>query len=754
MKIKPWIVAIISSLLSITFNSYAEYPKLPTDRPNNKSNSSFYYKPTTNWYIKNYNLSKYSNYKELYNKYNGHLPSGHGLSILQAEGLQTPSNKGDISYLFNKHSSNTHSNTVYGILTELSTYPILYTKYSTLSPNLDSFHSSTTADLRDFLYNNFSSVSSYPEKDVDGNSVTPPKLLNISNTNGGSSIDLLNRFDKFVEENDMVSCTAASSGSYGNATTSGMSYNSIVVEQEYVNPNNYSGAQYNAHGFPRYKPDLIAHHLGASSYSTPFVCSAAAILLEKAKNEERLNNAYNSIVIKSILMAGATRFNYKASTNWTGHISEISQPLFYDGPWERVSDTQPISKKYGAGALNILSSYEILNSGEYPLNITQSSRGWDYESSLNKNMPIKYHFSLDKKSMFSSLLTFHRKIDDNMESSLPDYKVSVFDSNDNLMAISDNTTSNVELIEKALEPGDYYIEVILKDADYTDKLSYAIAWTSKEILPRAQEIKTEITPNGLKISWENDLDIDAKYRLITSSSHDFSTNRQDIYFNSNITKEFILDSQFDAYYIQLVRYPSDENVAFQYPSEPAITSTTQLKPIVMYSTPKTYPTFGLFDGAQTTREGTNNYCKNYLPDEYTGFNTLAFLSLNSSDTIKNFKNIYNFDSSRKVISSSGTVIKDSWDSLMDHGPDISLKEALQTSGNKFWSQTLADGSTSRLLSEPSKSCNQYTTTDSAASIGTGDLRKTSYSHPFDTSWIGGNSYPRCSTKQHVICVAY
>ena len=134
----------------------------------------------------------------------------------------------------------------------------------------------------------------------------------------------------------MVACTAQSSLESGNWTNSGTSYNSIVVDQYYGNSNNFDGAKLNDHGAPRYKPDLVARsgRGSATSYSAPTVCSAAALLLERAEVDVAVSNAYNSVVVKAILMAGATRFNYRISTEWRDMSRRLSQ---------RSSDTRRYS---------------------------------------------------------------------------------------------------------------------------------------------------------------------------------------------------------------------------------------------------------------------------------------------------------------------------------------------------------------------------------------------------------------------------
>ena len=487
------------------FTHKSAFKRLSADRF--RSVEELYYKSTV-WYVYNYNFAKYSGYQDLLKKFDRHLPSGRRLTILQAESAHTPDDIGDVKHLFDYESASSHSETVAGILSQIAEYQLLYTKYETFSVHLDSFHTADTGDLRSFISSELSGDNTYPATSHDGISIEPAKLLNISNTNGGDIALLVRQFDKFVEENDMVACTAQSSLSEGNWTTSGVSYNSIVVDQYKGNSNNFDGAKLNDHGTPRYKPDLIARSATGrgSSYSAPTVCSAAALLLERTEVDASVSNANNSVVVKAILMAGATRFNYRISTEWRD-VEKVLRtgvehaPLFFHGEWERTSDALPTSYKYGAGALNVLAAYEILDAGEFDADGLQpvAIRGWDHAEGLMVGDVNAYRISIEEKSMFSAVLIWHRYIDDNFTSYLPDYEISVYDNNEMRVAHSDNGTSNVELVEVRLAPESYRIEVQVKsDGGSADGLSYGLAWITREICPEPQNL----TVNSLADSWE------------------------------------------------------------------------------------------------------------------------------------------------------------------------------------------------------------------------------------------------------------
>ena len=530
------------------------------------------------WYIRNYDFAKYSGYQDLLDKFDRHLPTGRGLTVLQAENTHTADDIGDVKHLFDYEDSSSHSERVAGFLSRLETFRFQYTKYSTFSVDLDSFHTADTEDLRAF-FPQMTSGSSYPATSYDGLPITPAKLLNVSNTNGGSSAPLVRQFDKFVEENDMVACTAHSSLPEGNWTTSGMAYNSIVVDQYYGNPNNFDGAKLNDHGSPRYKPDLIARSAFSSStsYSAPTVCSAAAMLLERASVDDAVANATSGVVVKAILMAGATRFDYRISLGWSD-IQEIADPpirgalpLFYYGEWQRTSDALPTSPKYGAGHLNVLAAYDILDAGEFDAGGTEAvgSRGWDYADGLAEANVNTYQLAVAQESMFSAVLVWHRYIDDDFVSYLPDYEVSVYDNNGMRVAHSDSLTSNVELVEVKLAAGTYRLEVTVKsDGDSAEDLSYGLAWIAKEIALPPQTLNIESLSDSWELSWDvGGAEAGYKYRLQVSAGAQFSTIEKDVYLDV-ATYTYPPPADERTRYFRVFTYPQDGNVAYFYPSSP------------------------------------------------------------------------------------------------------------------------------------------------------------------------------------------
>ena len=559
------------------FDHSSAFPQLPEDWWHYREGLEEF-----NWYLQTYNFAKYVGYQDLLVKFDRHLPAGRGLTVLQAESSHTPDSAGNVLHLFGNPVFDSHSAMVAGYLTERQSYPLHWTGYQTFSLYLDNFHASTTANLRTFAAG-LGSGPTYPETSYDGTALTPAKLLNVSNSNGGGA-ETTRHFDKFVEENDLVACSAVSGGAGGNWTTSGNAYNSITVHHTRFHESIFEGAKVNDHGEPRYKPDLLtwSGEGRASSYSAPTVCSAAAMMLERAQVDAGVANAYNSVAVKAILMAGGTRFNYRISSHWSDVqvVNEeelVSEPLFGWGEWERTSDVLPLSPKYGAGGLNMLAAYEILDAGEFDAGTDAvGARGWDYAEGHAVGDTLTYPISLDRETVFSALLVWHRYVDDAFASHLPDYEMSVYDDADTRVAFSDSVTSNVELIEAKLAAGDYRVSVRVKsDGGSTDGLSYGLAWIGKEVLAPPVDVVLDESETEWTVSWQEQSD--RRYRVSVATDAGFSGIDREVFVDGGSYGYAVPDDGTQRYF-RVYAYPEDGMVAYQYPSVPVTVQPPEAQP--------------------------------------------------------------------------------------------------------------------------------------------------------------------------------
>ena len=227
----------------------------------------------------------------------------------------------------------------------------------------------------------------------------------------------------------------------------------------------------------------------------------------------------------------------------------------------------------------MLAAYNILHSGEFDAGGLQpvSTLGWDYADNLMVGDVNEYRVFIEKKSMFSAVLVWHRYINDDFNSYLPDFEISVYDATEMRVAYSDNGTSNVELVEIELAPGSYRMEVRVKsDGGSVDGLSYGLAWITKETCPEPQNLNV----NSLSDSWEITWDLGGvepvehrKYRLEVSEDEQFSTIEKEVFVDMN-QYTYPAPTEWPTRYFRVYTYPKDGDVAYFYPSPPRTVQST------------------------------------------------------------------------------------------------------------------------------------------------------------------------------------
>ena len=245
-------------------------------------------------------------------------------------------------------------------------------------------------------------------------------------------------------------------------------------------------------GEGRMTPDIVADG-SSTSYSTPIVSGAAAILVEAARAEgarrEANPNAERAEVIKAALMAGARR-----DAAWTNNPA--------DAGLDRGVTARPLDEVFGAGELDVNIAHLILTAGEQdgaasePVSDNIAHEGWDLVT-LTPSSNRFYRFSIDSAATeVSILVAWNRWVDSTMAFwELPDFNLELFqvDGDENLIpltgnfglgvfdsgnVVSDSKVDNVELLHvRDLEPGEYVIQLsrddLLPTPFFTDA---AIAW--------------------------------------------------------------------------------------------------------------------------------------------------------------------------------------------------------------------------------------------------------------------------------------
>ncbi|HEX4084152.1 MAG TPA: S8 family serine peptidase [Chthoniobacteraceae bacterium] len=212
----------------------------------------------------------------------------------------------------------------------------------------------------------------------------------------------------------------------------------------------------------RSKPDITAP-ASATSYSTPLVSGAAALLIQEGlRLKTNANAATDSRTVKALLLTGAAK----------------------PSGWSHTS-TAPLDPNYGAGVLNVYNSYEELMGGRYSpgTNGINASRGWSYGIITSKAKAAgtaDYTISTGSSGALIATLVWNKGYG---AAGINQISLFVFDSGGNQLAESVSTVDNVQHIYlTGLSGGTYRIEVqkaagrIGSAAVAAASCTYALAW--------------------------------------------------------------------------------------------------------------------------------------------------------------------------------------------------------------------------------------------------------------------------------------
>lgn len=245
--------------------------------------------------------------------------------------------------------------------------------------------------------------------------------------------------------------------------TYGSIYNGITVG---VSDGDHSrgGTVYDISG--RVKPEIVAPN-AFTSFATPYVSAAAAMLIEAAGSEAA---AKDQLTLKAILLAAANKSPFP--------------------DWDQ-SYNRPIDEIYGAGQLDVFEAYFIQNAGQQAAGGTMNERGWNL-ASLNTNASHTYGIKVPEGfglRNFSALLTWNREVSRtesgrgrfttvSYDPSLADMSLELKAAGASSIYLSDSSVDNLEHIWRdagnALGPGEYTLTVATDLA-----AEYAIAWRSE-----------------------------------------------------------------------------------------------------------------------------------------------------------------------------------------------------------------------------------------------------------------------------------
>jgi hypothetical protein len=230
----------------------------------------------------------------------------------------------------------------------------------------------------------------------------------------------------------------------------------------------------------RCKPDLIAPGGppgNATSFSTPHVAGAAALLMQAALRGDGgsdTNSAFDMRTIKALLLNGAVK-----PADWTN------------------ANSSPLDARYGAGVLNVFNSYKQLAGGKNNSSATNlisigaahspvagtnfiaATSGWDFEniSSTATNDAVNHYFFNATNGFVTATLVWNRQLG---ETNINDLDLFLFNAaNGNLVACSTSRVDNVEHIFVPQLPAGIYDLQVLKNGStnvVSDSETYALAF--------------------------------------------------------------------------------------------------------------------------------------------------------------------------------------------------------------------------------------------------------------------------------------
>jgi hypothetical protein len=231
----------------------------------------------------------------------------------------------------------------------------------------------------------------------------------------------------------------------------------------------------------RCKPDITAP-AGATSFSTPLVAGAVAVLLQAGMRGDGGNDiiaATNSCTVKALLLNGAVK-----PADWTNGAAT------------------PLDARYGAGVLNVFNAYEQLlkrkqtnlvlgsvatNAAHFPTGATNTIgalSGWSFTnltSSSSLDAVAHYYFNVTNapnQAAFTATATlvWNRQ---QSQSSINNLQLFLYNAgNSNLVAVCTSAVDNVQhLFVPVLPPGRYDLQVLKRGGAYVSAAeTYALAY--------------------------------------------------------------------------------------------------------------------------------------------------------------------------------------------------------------------------------------------------------------------------------------
>lgn len=274
---------------------------------------------------------------------------------------------------------------------------------------------------------------------------------------------IIRRFDYMISRDNVVAVVGVNNGSAStNQNLMSTAYNALSVG---TSDGNFSATATTIDGAGRQRPHLVAP-ADFTSYATARVSSAAAFLLSTVDGAgASLQAADDHRVIKSLLMAGATK---ETAMNWSN------------------TETAPLDAKWGAGQLNVYNSYHILDAGRFTPSDTSDigSMGWDIND-VSFSDGQYYYFDSSQLFDLTVSLNWDREVEagpgnnwNNPTSFLANLTLALYEAEDfSIGSLVSQSISSIEnfqyLYLEGLTAGRYALEIASLDADLT---TYGLSW--------------------------------------------------------------------------------------------------------------------------------------------------------------------------------------------------------------------------------------------------------------------------------------
>ncbi len=307
---------------------------------------------------------------------------------------------------------------------------------------------------------------------------------------GGGAQKSLRKLDYAIETQQLVVCVGVNNG-LGRLDVPLLSHAFNLIAVGRSDGQHHSGPTgLGIDGPGRHKPEIVAP-AGATSFSTPLIAGAGALMVETARTHPLLfldPDAERADLIKAVLLAGATH-----RPGWTNN-APASGPL-------RGSTTTPMDDKWGTDQVNVDKSHWILTGAAQAGSATLGAAatvphaGWDAVD-IGSGEQRYWRFEvLNTQPYVSALVAWNRRVDPVLFASyqMPDLDLELWrlDSRGqpqtlvgdpglpyfaagNVQSIS--PVENVEhLYLNALAPGEYALE-LRRSSDGFATWTAAVAW--------------------------------------------------------------------------------------------------------------------------------------------------------------------------------------------------------------------------------------------------------------------------------------